>query len=64
MQQKFEQNFRFLDNCMSICSLKLSLRTGKYLASAVNVLTNSHNILHITKSDFFKPNILIPYQRL
>ena len=39
--------------------LKLSLLSGEYLLSAVNVLTNSHNILLITKSDFFELTILI-----
>ena len=42
--------------------VKLSLFRGEYLSSAVNVLTNSHNILHITTSDFFKLNILIDDQ--
>ena len=38
------------------CCYKLSLLRKEYLLLAVNGLTNSPNILHITKKDFFYGN--------
>ena len=38
------------------CCDELCLLTREYLSSAGNVLTNSHNILYITKRDFFELN--------
>ena len=61
---KLRKSFRFLDNCMLICCLKLSLLSTEYLSSTVNVLTKSRNILDITKRDFFKLNIVIEDQQL
>ena len=57
-QKNSEKTFRFWDNFFWIGCVKLSLLRGEYLSSAVNMLTNSHNMLHITKSDFFKLNII------
>ena len=45
--------FRFLDNCIWKCCYRLSLLRREYLLSAVNGLTNSPKILHITQRDFF-----------
>ena len=39
-------------------SVKVSLLTREYLSSAVNVLTNSPKILHITEKDFIYFNYL------
>ena len=64
MLNEIENVFRFRNNCIWIGCVKLHIRTGEYLASAVNVLTNSHKNLHITKSYFFKLNILIRYQQV
>ena len=36
--------------------VKLSLSTREYLSSAVNMLTNSLKISHVTKRDFFRVN--------
>ena len=51
-----ENVFCFLDNCVWIGSLKLSLLRREYLSSAVNMLTNIPKILHMTKRDFFQLN--------
>ena len=48
----------FSDNCISIGRAKLSLIRRKYLSLAVNVLTNSPKILHITKKDLLQLNFL------
>ena len=45
-----KNDFRFWDNCIWICAIKLSLWSGEYLSLALNVLTNSHKILLITKN--------------
>ena len=42
----------FLDNCICIGSIKLSLLRTESFSSAVNVLTNSLKIFHITKREF------------
>ena len=59
MQKKTKKFFFISHNIIQIGCVKFSLLSGEYMSSAVNVLTNSHNILHITKSNFFKLNILI-----
>ena len=48
-----EKFFCFLDNCIRICCVKLSLLRREYLLSAANVLKKRPKILHITKRDFF-----------
>ena len=48
--------FCFLDKCMCIDSIKLPLLTKEHLSSAVNPLTKSPKILHITKRDFSQLN--------
>ena len=53
-----EKVFCFRYNCLSIHCVKFSPLKREYWSSAVNVLTNSLKILHITKSDFFKLNIV------
>ena len=42
----------FCDNCIWTSCVKPSLFRGEYLSSAVNLLTTSLNIFHITKRDF------------
>ena len=59
-----ENGFHFCNNIMWIGCIKFHIRTGEYLASVVNVLTNGHKILHISKTDFFKLNILIRYHQV
>ena len=61
MQQEIEkklfvskQFFPFVDNCIWIGCGKFCLYQREYLSSAVNVLTNSPQILHITKKDIFR----------
>ena len=44
--------FRFLYNWISFGYVKMSLLTREYFSSAVNLLTNSQKIDHMTKSDF------------
>ena len=46
IEKKF---FCFLDNCIWICWIKLSLLRREYLSSAVIKLTNSLKNLHITR---------------
>ena len=56
-KRKFQKkSFFFLDNCIWRYCNQLSLLRREYLLLAVNVLTNSPNILHITNTDFFKLN--------
>ena len=50
--------FCLWDNCIWICCNELSLLRREYLSSAVNVLTNSPENLHITKRDFLEQNFL------
>ena len=59
MQKKNEGNIFFLsDNIVWIGCVQLSPLRREYLSSAVNVLTNSLKISHMTKRDFFKLNYL------
>ena len=51
-----EKVFRFWDKSIWIWCIKLSLLRRQYLSSAVNVLTNSLKILHITRRDFSRLN--------
>ena len=53
MQKKTRKMFfSFWNNCIWRCCNKLSLSRRRYLSSAVNVLTNSPKILHITRKTF------------
>ena len=59
MQQKIDKKVVFfLDNCVRISCVKLSLLRREYLSSAVNVLANSYKLLRLTKTDFFRLNYL------
>ena len=51
-RRKLGKKFFFWDNCIWKGCVKLSLSRREYLSSAVNVLTNSVKIFHITKRDF------------
>ena len=48
----------FLDKCIWIGCVELSLLRIKYLSRAVNALTNSVKALHMSKRDFFQHNCL------
>ena len=57
MQKKIEKKLLcFLDHCVWIDCVNLSLLRRENLWPAVNVLTNSPKILHITKRGFFQLN--------
>ena len=56
-QQKIgKMFFSFWDNWIWRCCNKLCLLSREYLSLAVNVLTNSPEILHITQRDFRQLN--------
>ena len=52
-----ENVFCFKDNGVWTCCVKVSILRPEYVYSAVNVLTNSPNILDLTKADFFQLNL-------
>ena len=53
MQKKISQKcFCFLDNCIWILCVKLSLLKREYLSSVGNVFTDSPKILHILRATF------------
>ena len=54
----WENVFCFWDNSIWIGCVKLSLLRGEYLSSAVNVLTNSLNILNSSNIDLFQLNFV------
>ena len=56
--------FYFWDNIIWICCIKMSLLRREYFSSAMNVLTASLQILHMTKRDFFQLNCLHSYQQI
>ena len=57
MQKKNQKIFFFFrENSISIGCVKLSLFRREYLPSALSVLGNSLEILHITNRDFFQIN--------
>ena len=58
LKKNCENPFSLSDNSICIGSVKLSLLRIEYLSLAVNVLTNSLKILHITQRDFFQLNYL------
>ena len=54
MQKKLRKIVFFWDNCFWIGYVKMSLLRREYFSSAVNVLTNSYKVLHISKRNFSK----------
>ena len=52
-----EKVFYFKDNGVWPCCVKVCILRPEYMYSAVNVLTNSPNILDLTKTDFFQLNL-------
>ena len=52
-----EEIFYFKDNGVWTCCVKVCILRPEYLYSAVNVLTNSPNILDQIKTDFFQLNL-------
>ena len=59
-----ENVFRFKDNDVWTCCVKVCILRPEYMYSAVNVLTNSPNILDLTKADFFQLNFSQIHGRL
>ena len=57
-EKNSEKVFCFWDNSIWIGCVKLSLLTGEYLSSAVNVLTNSFEILNTSNIELFQLNYL------
>ena len=53
-----ENVFCWLNNCMRIGIVKLSLLRTGYFSSAANVLTSSPKISHVNQRDFFQSNCL------
>ena len=49
--------FCFIDKGVWTCCVKLCILRQEYMYSAVNVLTNSPNILDLNKADFFQLNL-------
>ena len=59
MQQKIQKSFLVSrDICVQIVCVKLSQLKREYLPSALSVLGNSLEILHITNRDFLQVNCL------
>ena len=54
----------FLDNCISIGTIKLCLLRTGYFSSAHNKLTSSPKIWQVNKTDFFQLNWLGSDQRI
>ena len=52
-----EKVFCFKDNGVWTCCVKVFILRLEYVYSAVNVLTNSPNILDMTQADFFQLNL-------
>ena len=52
-----EKVFCFKDKDVWTCCVKVCILRQEYMNSAVNVLTNSPNILDLTKADFFQLNL-------
>ena len=57
-KKKWDNLFRFWDHCIWKYCYTLSLLRGEYLLSAVNRLTNSPKILHISQRDFLNLDFL------
>ena len=58
MEQKSTKGISFLDNCIRICCGIICLLSREYWPSAVNMLTSSPKILHITKRDILQVSLL------
>ena len=56
--KKLRKSFCWLDNCIWIGIVKLSLLRTGYFSSAANVLTSSPKIWHVKNRDFFQLNLL------
>ena len=52
-----EKVFYFKDNGVWTCCVKVCILRPEYMYLAVNMLTNSPNILDMTKKDFFQLNL-------
>ena len=52
-----EKVFGVKDSGVWTCGVKVCILGGEYVYSAVNVLTNSPNILDLTMADFFQLNL-------
>ena len=52
-----EKVFCFKDNGVWTGCVKVCILREEYMYSAVNVLTNSPNVLDLTKADFFQLNL-------
>ena len=52
-----EKVFCFKDYGVWTCCVKVCILRPEYEYSAVNVLTNSPNILYLTKADFVQLNL-------
>ena len=52
-----EKLFCFKDNGVWTCCVKVSILQQEYVYSAVNMLTNSPNILDLNKADLFQLNL-------
>ena len=52
-----EKVFCFKDKDVWTSCVKVCILRQEYMYSAVNVLTNSPNILDLTKADFFQLNL-------
>ena len=57
-RRKFQKFFSFLNKCIWIDCVNLSLLRTENLWPAVNVFTKSPKIFHITKRDFFQLSFL------
>ena len=55
-QNNSEKAFCFWDKCIWICCVKILLLRREYLSSAVNYLTDSLKIFHVTKREPFQLN--------
>ena len=55
--KNLEKVFCFKDNGVWTCRVKVCILRPEYVYSAVNVLTNSPNILDLTNEDFSQLNL-------
>ena len=61
-KEDMEKIFSFLDICIWVGCVKLSLLRREYLTSVVSLLTNSPELLYITKRNFFKLDLFYSCQ--
>ena len=59
-----EKVFYFKDNGVWTCCVKVCILRPEYMYSAVNMLTNSPNILDLTKKDFFQLNLSLIHGKI